>query len=283
MTMTTTTAQQDVVRTLDTILAVPGLADAHWNIGARNGRQLDGRLPDGYPDHVLREQIHQYADALRFTVDSQPFTGERGPFTRLSANGVIDGVQVTVWVPIYPQKPAVVRSRAELSIHRLSPTQVCVDAAPLRDLVRELVLKTASPEMRDSVNALHSSIQACDELALTRAQIAGPDSIPAWAADVLAEREERLEDVVAETSEVLYLSTRQAENLGRLLVEASTGESPVLAEYSGTRRRQLVDAVPAPRSAPDRGWEQSVGTGGWGAQPQSSDTVRPGGIPAGAR
>lgn len=219
--------QSDAAQALAKILSVPGLPNAHWSIGAGTGNRLDGRLHDGHADTELRQHIQDYADAFDFTVRSQPDVGLRGPFTRLRADGEIAGTAVTVWVPIYPLRPKTIVSRAAVSVQRTSTTQVCVDTAPLRDLISNVIMKVAAPEMRQDIDLLTAAIEACDLLSLTREQEVQYDDLIAEHDDALCRRRDVLDAILAEVPDTLYMGTLTAETLGTLLLEAVREQAPV--------------------------------------------------------
>lgn len=129
----------------------------------------------------------------------------------------------------------IIRGRAALSVHRNSATQISVTSDAIRALVREAVDTVARPDMRDDFDAFRSTAEACAQLSLTPDQEAGDESLPAAAEYLFDERERRFDAFAAELPDALFLSPAQALALGRLLIEAATGDSPT-ADYTGRRR-----------------------------------------------
>lgn len=239
--------QGDAVQALAKILSAPGLPNATWSIGAGTGRRLDGRLHDGHTETELRQHIQDYADEFGFTTSSAPAMGPITDYTRLQARGHIGEVEVTVWVPLYPAKPKTIRSRATISVQRPTRTSVSVDLEPLRELVREVVLKTAAPEMRDHVDALRSAVEACDGLGMTREQQAGYADVLPEHQGILDRYRDALDAIVAEVPETLFLRQVPAETLGTLLLEAVREQTPV-RNVAGAATG-AGGTIPAPRAA----------------------------------
>lgn len=133
----------------------------------------------------------------------------------------------------------IIRDRAAVSVHRASATQIRVTGDAVRALVRDTVETSARPDLRDDFDALRSTAEACSQVSLTPGQQAGHEALPAAAEHLFGERDDRYEAIEAELPDALYLTPALALALGRLLIEAATGDSPTPG-YVGARRRDAV-------------------------------------------